>query len=315
MVHEMIITENFRNIYVGHTFLFDKKCVALYAKTEKMKVINTISELNQVLEPYRRQRKAVGLVPTMGALHQGHAALVEKCVTENDVSVVSVFVNPTQFNNKEDLRLYPRDLEADSRLLESIGTDYVFAPSVDEMYPETDTRVFDFGDLANVMEGQFRPGHFNGVAQIVSKLFYAVEPKRAYFGEKDFQQLAIIRLMVKQLYLPIEIVAVPIVREDSGLALSSRNLRLTEQQRTKAAEIYKTLKDSIAFKSEKSVEETMAFVVDTINNVDGLNVEYYDIVNGETLQHVENWTSAEYVVGCIAVFCGDIRLIDNIRYK
>lgn len=298
-----------------HTFLFDKKCVALYAKTEKMKVINTISELNQVLEPNRQQRKSVGLVPTMGALHRGHAALVEKCVAENDISVVSVFVNPTQFNNKEDLRLYPRDLEADCRLLESIGTDYVFAPSVDEMYPEQDIRVFDFGDLANVMEGQFRPGHFNGVAQIVSKLFYAVEPRKAYFGEKDFQQLAIIRLMVKQLYMPIEIVAVPIVREDSGLALSSRNMRLSEQERVKAAEIFKTLKESITLTNQKNVSETSSFVVESINNVEGLSVEYYNIINGETLQSVTNWNDADYIVGCIAVFCGEVRLIDNIRYK
>jgi len=251
----------------------------------------------------------------MGALHQGHAALVKQCVGENEVAVVSVFVNPTQFNDKEDFRLYPRNSEADCALLESIGVTVAFVPSVEEMYPEPDTRVFDFGMLDKVMEGRFRPGHFNGVAQIVSKLFYAVKPTRAYFGEKDFQQLAIVREMVRQLALPVEIVGVPIVRETSGLAMSSRNLRLSEEQRQKAAEIYRSLRLSADFVGEKSIRETLDFVTNRINQIDGLRVEYFDIVDGNTLQPISDWNDSAYVVGCIAVFCGDVRLIDNISYK
>ena len=280
-----------------------------------MEIIKSIALLDDVLNAFRNESKSIGLVPTMGALHEGHAALVKRCVAENDITVVSVFVNPTQFNNPDDLRLYPRTLEADCALLEKLGVDIVFAPDVDEMYPEPDTRVFDFGMLDKVMEGRFRPGHFNGVAQIVSKLFYAVKPDKAYFGEKDFQQLAIVREMVKQLQIPVEIVAVPIVREESGLALSSRNMRLTPQQRETASEIFKTLKMSVDMISKQSVEDTEKFVVDRINNHEALNVEYFEIVDGNTLQRITDWNDSPYVVGCIAVFCGEVRLIDNIRYK
>ena len=280
-----------------------------------MELIKSIAVLGNLLSGFRKEGKTIGLVPTMGALHEGHAALVKRCVAENDITVVSVFVNPTQFNNPEDLRLYPRTLDADCALLEKLGVDIVFAPDVEEMYPEPDTRVFDFGMLDKVMEGRFRPGHFNGVAQIVSKLFYAVGPDRAYFGEKDFQQLAIVREMVKQLQIPVEIVAVPIVREASGLALSSRNMRLTPQQRETASEIFKTLKMSVEMISKQSVEDTKKFVVDRINNQEGLSVEYFEIVDGNTLQSITDWNDSSYIVGCIAVFCGEVRLIDNIRYK
>lgn len=280
-----------------------------------MEIIKTVADLDWFLQPLRDKGKSIGLVPTMGALHQGHAALMKQCVRENEVAVVSVFVNPTQFNDKEDFRLYPRNSEADCALLESIGVTVAFVPSVEEMYPEPDTRVFDFGMLDKVMEGRFRPGHFNGVAQIVSKLFYAVKPTRAYFGEKDFQQLAIVREMVRQLAIPVEIVGVPIVRETSGLAMSSRNLRLSEEQRQKAAEIYRSLCLSTDFVGEKSIQETLDFVTNRINRIDGLRVEYFDIVDGNTLQAVSDWNDSAYVVGCIAVFCGDVRLIDNISYK
>ena len=280
-----------------------------------MELIKSIAVLGNLLSGFRKEGKTIGLVPTMGALHEGHAALVKRCVAENDITVVSVFVNPTQFNNPEDLRLYPRTLDADCALLEKLGVDIVFAPDVEEMYPEPDTRVFDFGMLDKVMEGRFRPGHFNGVAQIVSKLFYAVGPDRAYFGEKDFQQLAIVREMVKQLQIPVEIVAVPIVREASGLALSSRNMRLTPQQRETASEIFKTLKMSVEMISKQSVGDTKKFVVDRINNQEGLSVEYFEIVDGNTLQSITDWNDSSYIVGCIAVFCGEVRLIDNIRYK
>lgn len=280
-----------------------------------MEIIKSIALLDDVLNAFRNESKSIGLVPTMGALHEGHAALVKRCVAENDITVVSVFVNPTQFNNPDDLRLYPRTLEADCALLEKLDVDIVFAPDVDEMYPEPDTRVFDFGMLDKVMEGRFRPGHFNGVAQIVSKLFYAVKPDKAYFGEKDFQQLAIVREMVKQLQIPVEIIAVPIVREQSGLALSSRNMRLTEQQRETASEIFKTLARSADLLEKQSVEDTKKFVVNSINNHEALSVEYFEIVDGDTLQSITDWNDSPYIVGCIAVFCEDVRLIDNIRYK
>lgn len=286
-----------------------------FSREPKMKVVKTITELSKALQPFRDAAKSIGFAPTMGALHDGHAALVRQCVAENDVCVASVFVNPTQFNNKEDLRLYPRTLEADCALLEKIGNEIVFAPSVEEMYPEEDNRIFDFGMLDKVMEGRFRPGHFNGVAQIVSKLFFAVKPDRAYFGEKDFQQLAIVREMVKQLDIPVEIIGVPIVREKTGLAMSSRNTRLTADERTKATEIYKTLQLSQEVAAKENVATTLDFVIDRINKVDGLRVEYFEIVDGNTLQPVINWSDSTYVVGCTAVFCGEVRLIDNIRYK
>ena len=280
-----------------------------------MKVINTIKDLKQMLGECRANGNSVGLVPTMGALHAGHASLVERAVAENDVVVVSVFVNPTQFNDKNDLKNYPRTLEADCRLLEKVGAAVAFAPSVEEMYPEEDTRQFSFAPLDTVMEGACRPGHFNGVAQIVSKLFYAVEPDRAYFGEKDFQQLAIIREMVAQLELKLEIVGCPIVRESDGLALSSRNMLLTEEERTRALIISRTLFESLEFAKENTLQATKSFVEEKINAVDGFKLEYFQIVNGRTLQQIDNWDDCDYVVGCIALFCGKIRLIDNIKYK
>ena len=280
-----------------------------------MNVIQTITALNEALKAYRSSGDSVGFVPTMGALHQGHATLVKQCVAENDICVVSVFVNPTQFNNKEDLRLYPRTLEADCKLLEELGTTIVFAPSAEEMYPEPDTRMFDFGMLDKVMEGRFRPGHFNGVAQVVSKLFDIVQPDKAYFGEKDFQQLAIIREMANRLQLPIEIIGVPIVREKNGLAMSSRNTRLSEKERESAAEIHKALKNSVSVFNQQTVGETMDFVIDQVNKIEGLTVEYFEIVDGNSLQLISNQADSDFIVGCIAVFCGDVRLIDNITYK
>ena len=280
-----------------------------------MKVIDTINELKSMLGECRAAGKSIGLVPTMGALHAGHASLVERAVKENDVVVVSVFVNPTQFNDKNDLKNYPRTLEADCALLEKVGAAIAFAPSVEEMYPEEDTRQFSFEPLDTVMEGACRPGHFNGVAQIVSKLFYAVEPDKAYFGEKDFQQLAIIRAMVKQLGLGLEIVGCPIVREEDGLAMSSRNTLLSEDERERALTISSTLFASVDFAKVNTLEATREFVEDMINDTPGLDLEYYRIVDGNTLQEIEEWSDSDYVVGCIALFCGNVRLIDNIRYK
>lgn len=280
-----------------------------------MKVIHTIKDLQAELSVLKAQGKKVGLVPTMGALHAGHASLVKRSVNENEVTVVSVFVNPTQFNDKNDLVKYPRTLDADCKLLEACGATYTFAPSVEEMYPEPDTRQFSYAPLDTVMEGAFRPGHFNGVCQIVSKLFEAVKPHRAYFGEKDFQQLAIIHEMVRQMQFDLEIVGCPIVREEDGLALSSRNARLSAEERENALKISQTLFKSRTFVATHTVSETQKFVEDAIAAAPGLRLEYFEIVDGNTLQKVGNWDQTSYAVGCITVFCGDVRLIDNIKYK
>ena len=279
-----------------------------------MKIVKGINELKGYLVDSKRNGKRIGLVPTMGALHKGHLSLVERCVRENDICVVSVFVNPTQFNDKHDLETYPRTLEADCALLESAGCDFVFAPSVEEMYPEPDTRTFDFGTVMQVMEGAKRPGHFNGVAQVVSKLFYIVEPDNAYFGEKDFQQIAVIRAMVKQLQIPVRINACPIVREADGLALSSRNTRLTPALRQKAPLIARTLQESKALAATKSVREVIDYVVNTLNADPDLEVEYYEIVDGDSLVSIQDWKDTSYAVGCVTVYCGEVRLIDNIKY-
>ena len=280
-----------------------------------MKIIHTIKELQAEVSAQKNAGKRVGLVPTMGALHAGHASLVERSVAENDVTVVSIFVNPTQFNDKNDLVKYPRTLEADCQLLQSVGASIAFAPSVEEVYPEPDTRSFSYAPLDTVMEGAFRPGHFNGVCQIVSKLFDMVQPHRAYFGEKDFQQLAIIREMVRQMQYRLEIIGCPIVREADGLAMSSRNTRLSADERTTALNISRTLFESQEFAKSHTLAETKAFVEEGIAATDGLRLEYYEVVDDRTLQTVREWDEAEGIVGCITVFCGEVRLIDNIRYK
>ncbi len=282
-----------------------------------MKVLHTIQDLKAELKAYRNEGKSVGLVPTMGALHAGHASLVERSVRENDVTVVSVFVNPTQFNDKNDLAKYPRTLEKDCELLEEKGATIAFAPSVEEVYPEPDTRVFSYPPTDEVMEGGFRPGHFNGVCQVVSKLFMMVEPDRAYFGEKDFQQIAVIKRMAEDQKFKLEICPCPIVREESGLALSSRNTLLTAEEKDIAVNISKTLFASLDYAKSHSLEETKQWVIDTLNGIDGLEVQYYEIVDGTSLASLKEWEDSEDIVGCITVFCGQIpvRLIDNIRYK
>ena len=282
-----------------------------------MKVFSKIVELQNQLFDERKQGKTIGLVPTMGALHEGHASLVKLSVDQNDVTVVSVFVNPTQFNDKNDLKNYPRDLDADCKLLESVGADYVFAPAVEEMYPVPDTRQFEYPPVSTVMEGAHRPGHFNGVCQVVSRLFYIVRPLKAYFGEKDWQQIAVVKCMVKALGLNVEIVECPIVRDKDGLAKSSRNTLLAPDERKIAPAIYKALKNSVKYAEKHSVKETHDKVVSDIEAVEGLKVEYFAIVDGNTLQDVDNWDDSPYVVGCITVYCGKtpIRLIDHIKYK
>ena len=279
--------------------------------------VATIAELQTILDGERQQGRTIGLVPTMGALHEGHASLVRCSVKDNDVTVVSIFLNPTQFNDQTDLAKYPRTLEADCALLEQCGATIAFAPSVDEIYPEPDTRQFSYPPTDSVMEGAFRPGHFNGVCQIVSKLFAMTMPNRAYFGEKDFQQIAVIRRMVEDLGFPLEIIPCPVVREEGGLAMSSRNTLLTAEERQTANQIYQTLRKSKELMAENSVACLHDWVVETINSVPGLKVQYYSIVDGKTLADVRDWNESDDIVGCITVFCGSqpIRLIDHIRYK
>ncbi|TFU94081.1 pantoate--beta-alanine ligase [Barnesiella sp. WM24] len=280
-----------------------------------MKIIRTVRELKDAVNALKAEGKSVGLVPTMGALHDGHISLVEQARRDNDAVVVSVFVNPTQFNNPDDLRTYPRTEDADCRRLEAAGVDFAFIPSVEEMYPEPDTRVFELGDVAAVMEGAMRPGHFNGVAQVVSRLFAMVNPDRAYFGEKDFQQIAVIRRMVELEKFAIEIVSCPIKRESDGLAMSSRNVRLSARQREVAPNIYRILKESVEAKaSGLSLEETKRKVIEEINAYPEMEVEYYEIVNADDMQPVGDWNDCRQAVGCITVYLGDVRLIDNIKY-
>lgn len=281
-----------------------------------MKVFSKIVELQNTLFDERKEGRTVGLVPTMGALHDGHASLVCRSVKENDVTVVSVFVNPTQFNDKSDLANYPRTLDADCALLAKCGADYVLAPTVEEMYPTPDRRQFEFPPVSTVMEGAHRPGHFNGVCQVVSRLFYIVRPDKAYFGEKDWQQIAVVKAMVRYLRLPVEIVECEIVRDSDGLARSSRNTLLAPDERSIAPTIYKALKEGREYSRNHSVKETHDMVVSRINSVDGLDVEYFSIVDGDTLLDINNWNDASYAVGCITVYCGKtpIRLIDHIRF-
>lgn len=286
-----------------------------------MQIVYTKKELQTLVQACKASHQTIGLVPTMGALHQGHASLVKRAVEDNDICVVSVFVNPTQFNNKEDLAKYPRNIERDAELLSSIGADYVFAPTPEEMYSAEEmntTFAFDFAGLDKVMEGKMRPGHFNGVVQVVSRLFYLVQPDRAYFGEKDFQQLAIIHHMVEHSSMAgtfgdLQIIDCPIVREESGLALSSRNERLSAEEKKTALAISKTLFESLKWAkiAGATVPAVQQRVIDTINAVPGLEVEYYEIVDQTTLLPTNTF---EHAIGCVTVYCGPVRLIDNIKY-
>ena len=276
-----------------------------------MEIFETRIALAHTLQPWHLSPASIGFVPTMGALHAGHLSLVEQCRRENGISVASIFVNPTQFNDKSDLHNYPRTLEDDLSKLKLAGCDYVFVPSVEEMYPEEDTRIFDFGMLDKVMEGACRRGHFNGVAQIVSRLFDTVRPNKAYFGEKDFQQLVIIRRLVEMMKYPVQIVGCPIVREADGLAMSSRNVRLTPEQRKHAPAIARSLfacKEKI---SDMPLNQLKKWVVEQIDRTPGLQTEYFNIVNRNTLRTARKYKENS-LQGCIAVRAGAIRLIDNI---
>lgn len=278
-----------------------------------MKIIRKVAELKEAVHQ-AKESGSVGFVPTMGALHEGHISLVKRCKNENDCCVVSVFVNPTQFNDKSDLEKYPRTEEADAALLGEAGCDIVFIPSVEEVYPENDDRVFEFGGLDNYMEGPSRPGHFNGVAQVVSRLFDLVTPCNAYFGEKDFQQVAIIKYMTKELNYPINIISCPIKRAENGLALSSRNMLLTEEQRNKASHIYAVLKSSTTKTNEMTISEMESWVKEQIEKCEGMSLEYYTISNATNLRPAVSWDEEGGVHGCITVRFGGVRLIDNIKY-
>lgn len=284
-----------------------------------MEIIRTREELTSYVAAQKAKGCSIALVPTMGALHDGHLSLVKRAVAENDTAVASVFVNPTQFNDKKDLEAYPRTEEADFALLSGAGVAAVFAPTAEEIYPsgqEDDAHTFDLGEVAEVMEGQYRPGHFQGVAQIVSLLFRLVMPDRAYFGEKDFQQIAVIRRMaITEGLDSVEIVPCPIVREADGLALSSRNVRLTAEQRAVAPGIHKILAESVAYSQDHSPAEVHDYVVEAVNSLPYCRVEYYSIVDSMSLQSIDNWQDANAVTGCITVYCGDVRLIDNICYR
>lgn len=292
--------------------IFEQKSILTIIE---MQVINTIAELQRILLSVCAKDKTIGLVPTMGALHEGHASLVRRCVSENDITVVSIFLNPTQFNDPKDLERYPRTLESDCSILEECGAQIAFAPCVNEMYPEPDTRQFSYPPTDSVMEGAYRPGHFNGVCQIVSKLFMITNPDRAYFGEKDYQQIAVIRRMVADLNLHVNIIPCPVIREADGLAMSSRNALLSPEEKEIANNIYRILRKSKDL--GLNVQKTKEWVISSINDISGLETEYYNIVDGCTLADIENWSDSVSVVGCITVYCGKtpIRLIDHIRYK
>jgi pantoate--beta-alanine ligase len=281
---------------------------------KEMEIITRKSALQEAITVAGGPGRKTGLVPTMGALHDGHLSLIRAAMKNGDLIVVTIFVNPTQFNNPGDLERYPRDLESDLNMLRDYPVDLVFAPPVVEMYPEKDTRVFDLAPLDSVMEGKFRPGHFNGVAQIVSKLFDAVQPDRAYFGQKDFQQLAIIRKLVSILNLDIEIIGCPIIREEDGLAMSSRNVLLTPRERSAAPLIYQTLLKAKKMKEQHPPESIRDFVDSEINNHPLMQLEYFEIVNEQNLVPAETWQGPQNKIGCIAVHLGDVRLIDNIYF-
>ena len=289
-----------------------------------MQTITTIAALNAAIEEAKNANKTIGLVPTMGALHEGHLSLIHKAREQNDLVVVSVFVNPIQFNNKEDLAKYPRTVEADCEKLSSAGADIAFVPSVEEMYPEPVNTVYHFGPIEEVMEGPRRPGHFSGVAVVVRRLFDLTKPNRAYFGEKDYQQIAIIRNLLEQIKYPIEIVPCPIVRAEDGLALSSRNMRLSAEARAVAPHIYATLQQAVEMSEVEDVETVHDFVIDTLSSfheINGLDEslkfepEYFEIVNDTTLQSISDWKDAKGIVGCISVWLTGVRLIDMVRFR
>jgi len=294
--------------------IIKNKFLSRFKLKQKMEVLKTVQAVRSFCKEHKNSGKTIGLVPTMGALHEGHISLVKKCKKENNITIVSIFINPEQFNNKNDFRNYPHDIERDLKILKEQNTDCVFVPPEEEIYPAPDYRMFNFGTLDKSMEGAFRPGHFNGVAKVVSRLFQIIEAQRAYFGEKDFQQLAIIKQMVKFINLPVEVRSCPTVRNSDGLAQSSRNALLNPQQRTHASLISKVLFEA-RDKKDLPVEELKNWVATRINENPFLEVEYFEIADIETLQPVRSWENGNGIIGCIAVKTGNVRLIDNVFFK
>jgi pantoate--beta-alanine ligase len=280
-----------------------------------MLVSSLINETRRILSIFRQQGKSIGLIPTMGALHEGHLSLIDASLRSNDISVISIFVNPTQFNDRNDFKKYPRDIDKDLELIRLKGCDLVFIPAEEEIYPEKDQRVFDFGTLDKYMEGKYRPGHFNGVAQIVSRLFSIIEPDKAYFGEKDFQQLVIIKKLVQQLCIPVEIVSCPIIREPDGLAMSSRNRLLTPVQRKSAARISKVLMNAKSIARKIEIARLKDYVISEIDSDPNLKTEYFEIVLESNMIPLKKWPEKSPVIACITVKAGHIRLIDNIKFS
>lgn len=280
-----------------------------------MKELDRIKEIKAALTKERKRKKSIGFVPTMGALHEGHLSLIRQSVRENDVTVCSIFINPIQFNNPQDLVKYPRSVKEDLLMLQGEGCDYVFLPGVKEMYPEGEdlTPVCEFGQLDKVLEGKFRPGHFKGVSIVVKKLFDIIGPDNAYFGKKDYQQLMIIRFMVSKLGLPVKIKGCPIVREPDGLAMSSRNMQLTIGERKIAPQIYKVLCKVKEKAAHTSIREINRWAVKTLSSNTAFQVEYFEIVDSLSLIPLESWKKKENALACTAVYLGGVRLIDNIE--
>ena len=298
-IYILIITRIFRNL-----ILFTE-----------MNLIKTSEELSHYRMMLEDKKKSVGFVPTMGALHKGHISLVKEALSQTDSVIVSIFVNPTQFNDPHDLKNYPRDLVKDMELLSAYPElEAVFAPDVEDIYPNMIKRSFNFGNLDKVMEGAFRPGHFDGVAQIVCKLFDLVKPHKAFFGQKDFQQLTIIKNLVNQFNYNIEIISCPIIREADGLAMSSRNQRLSLVEREHAVNIPRVLYEAKKKAAEMDVEKLKEWTIFTLNKDPLIQVEYFEIVDSIELKSIKNWSQAGVKVGCIAVKIGKIRLIDNIIF-
>lgn len=276
-----------------------------------MLVLRKIKEIQEIVSLEKQKGNTIGFVPTMGALHQGHISLIEASKKQTDITVCSIFVNPTQFNNAADLTHYPRTPDADIALLEAAGCDILYMPDVKDVYPENDTRKFDFGYLDTILDGAHRPGHFNGVGQVVSILFEGVKPNKAFFGSKDYQQVMVVKDLVKQLHLPVEIIACPILREDDGLAMSSRNSRLTVDERKVAGFIPQIMQEAKRIVIEKGVDEAKAFVTESIAKVPIMKLDYYEICDTNTLESVSKLIKNKQAVSLIAVFVGNIRLIDN----
>ncbi|MBE9484282.1 MAG: pantoate--beta-alanine ligase [Bacteroidetes bacterium] len=280
-----------------------------------MIVYTSIKDIQSAIRQHRADGHSIGFVPTMGALHRGHISLLEQSIKENDINIVSIFINPIQFNNKQDLEKYPRTLEDDCKKLEEAGCSIVFAPSAGEMYPEEVKEHYDFGQLEKVMEGEHRSGHFNGVAVVVKRLFDICMPNKAYFGEKDFQQLAIIKALVEQENMPLEIIGCPIIREEDGLAMSSRNVRLSPEERSIAPEIFKSLNWIKQQAGDRSIGEIVILAEEKLNAMPGMKVEYICIADEDTLMPVQSWDEADNIRAFIALFMGDVRLIDNLKIK